>query len=62
MKPCTAGLLAACSRRSPKTVVGDQHQQIYTFRGAVNFLDLVMESSLTTVRIKNFLTQSFRFG
>ena len=45
-----------------KILVGDQHQQIYSFRGAVNALDLVMESSLTSVRANHILTQSFRFG
>uniref|UniRef100_A0A4W5QP50 F-box DNA helicase 1 n=1 Tax=Hucho hucho TaxID=62062 RepID=A0A4W5QP50_9TELE len=39
-----------------KILVGDPHQQIYTFRGAVNALNLVEHTHLY------YLTQSFRFG
>ena len=39
-----------------RVIVGDPHQQIYMFRGAVNALDLV------TPTHTYFLTQSFRFG
>ena len=46
-------------QKTPKVVVGDPHQQIYTFRGAVNALDAVNNSS----DVKTYyLTQSFRFG
>jgi F-box protein 18 (helicase) len=57
-------MLDVCLQQNvPKiVVVGEQHQQIYSFMGAVNALDLVMESSLTTVRASRILTQSFRFG
>ncbi|KAM6425467.1 F-box DNA helicase 1 [Rhynochetos jubatus] len=37
-------------------LVGDPHQQIYTFRGAVNTLSLVRHTHVY------YLTQSFRFG
>ncbi len=39
-----------------KIIVGDPNQQIYTFRSAINALDLI-ESKYTY-----HLTQSFRFG
>ena len=39
-----------------RVIVGDPHQQIYMFRGAVNALDLVSPTHTF------FLTQSFRFG
>ena len=39
-----------------RVIVGDPHQQIYMFRGAVNALDLV------TPTHTYYLTQSFRFG
>ena len=39
-----------------RVIVGDPHQQIYMFRGAVNALDLVTPTHTF------FLTQSFRFG
>ncbi|XP_045106947.1 F-box DNA helicase 1-like isoform X2 [Portunus trituberculatus] len=45
-------LCQACA----KVIVGDPHQQIYSFRGAVNALESV-ESTHTF-----YLTQSFRFG
>jgi len=60
MNPC---MLDVClNQRCPKIVVGDHHQQIYGFRGAVNALDLVLKSNLTTVKATYYLTQSFRFG
>ena len=60
MNPC---MLDVClNQRCPKIVVGDHHQQIYAFRGAVNALDLVLKSDLTTVKATYYLTQSFRFG
>lgn len=40
----------------PKILVGDPHQQIYSFRGAVNSMQLVNASHTF------YLTQSFRFG
>ena len=39
-----------------RVIVGDPHQQIYMFRGAVNALDLI------TPTHTYYLTQSFRFG
>nr|XP_040028675.1 F-box DNA helicase 1 [Gasterosteus aculeatus aculeatus] len=39
-----------------KILVGDPHQQIYTFRGAVNALNLIDHTHIF------YLTQSFRFG
>uniref|UniRef100_A0A3Q1GA91 DNA 3'-5' helicase n=1 Tax=Acanthochromis polyacanthus TaxID=80966 RepID=A0A3Q1GA91_9TELE len=44
------------SQRCGKILVGDPHQQIYTFRGAVNALDTVGHTHIY------YLTQSFRFG
>ncbi|XP_039566021.1 F-box DNA helicase 1 isoform X2 [Passer montanus] len=44
------------SQRCGKILVGDPHQQIYTFRGAVNTLYLVPHTHVY------YLTQSFRFG
>ncbi|XP_050825691.1 F-box DNA helicase 1-like [Serinus canaria] len=44
------------SQNCGKILVGDPHQQIYTFRGAVNTLYLVPHSHVY------YLTQSFRFG
>ncbi|XP_036419690.1 F-box DNA helicase 1 isoform X2 [Colossoma macropomum] len=44
------------SQRCGKILVGDPHQQIYTFRGAVNALYAVPHTHLY------YLTQSFRFG
>ena len=40
----------------PKIFVGDPHQQIYTFRGAINAMDRVAATHVF------YLTQSFRFG
>ena len=46
-------------QKTPKVVVGDPHQQIYLFRGAINALDAIKcESNVMTY----YLTQSFRFG
>lgn len=42
--------------KTPKIFVGDPHQQIYLFRGAVNALDMVEANKVF------YLTQSFRFG
>ena len=42
--------------KTTKIFVGDPHQQIYLFRGAVNALDLVEANKVF------YLTQSFRFG
>ncbi|XP_068045450.1 F-box DNA helicase 1 [Anomalospiza imberbis] len=44
------------SQKCGKILVGDPHQQIYTFRGAVNTLYLVPHTHMY------YLTQSFRFG
>jgi len=44
------------SQKVTRVIVGDPHQQIYMFRGAVNALDIVSPSHTY------FLTQSFRFG
>ncbi|NXI04389.1 FBH1 helicase, partial [Pachycephala philippinensis] len=44
------------SQKCGKILVGDPHQQIYTFRGAVNTLYVVPHTHVF------YLTQSFRFG
>ncbi|KTF83776.1 hypothetical protein cypCar_00040719 [Cyprinus carpio] len=44
------------SQNCGKILVGDPHQQIYTFRGAVNALHAVPHTHIY------YLTQSFRFG
>ena len=49
------------NQEKPKIVVGDPHQQIYSFNGAVNALSLVEEHSRTRVVRTFYLTQSFRF-
>ncbi len=41
-----------------KVMVGDDHQQIFTFRGARNAIDGFIKSGATVLQ----LTQSFRFG
>ena len=46
-------------QKTPKIVVGDPHQQIYMFRGAIDALNEV--NSLSDVKTY-YLTQSFRFG
>ncbi|XP_077399338.1 F-box DNA helicase 1 isoform X2 [Vanacampus margaritifer] len=43
-------------QRCGKILVGDPHQQIYTFRGAINALQTVEHTHIY------YLTQSFRFG
>ncbi|XP_076469328.1 F-box DNA helicase 1-like isoform X1 [Babylonia areolata] len=43
-------------QNQPKIFVGDQHQQIYAFRGAVNAMEGLVASKTF------YLTQSFRFG
>jgi len=44
------------NQKVSRIIVGDPHQQIYTFRGAINALDIVKPTHTY------FLTQSFRFG
>ncbi|KAM6984740.1 F-box DNA helicase 1 [Aplochiton taeniatus] len=54
---CTPAIVnILMSQPCGKILVGDPHQQIYTFRGAVNALHLVQHTHLY------YLTQSFRFG
>lgn len=53
LNPVTTSILL--SQACPKIFVGDPHQQIYSFRGAVNTLN-----SITAVKTA-YLTQSFRF-
>ncbi|KAJ0012491.1 hypothetical protein NQD34_016825, partial [Periophthalmus magnuspinnatus] len=54
---CTPAILdIMLSQSCGKILVGDPHQQIYTFRGAVNALDTVDHTHIF------YLTQSFRFG
>ncbi|XP_034382510.1 F-box DNA helicase 1 [Cyclopterus lumpus] len=54
---CTPVILdVLLSQRCGKILVGDPHQQIYTFRGAVNALNTVDHTHIF------YLTQSFRFG
>ncbi len=52
--PCVLSVLA--NQDSQIVYVGDRHQQIYEWRGAVNAMEL-METDRET-----FLTKSFRFG
>ena len=44
------------SQPQGKILVGDPHQQIYSFRGAVNAMENVQADTIF------YLTQSFRFG
>ncbi|CAF0732257.1 unnamed protein product [Adineta ricciae] len=44
------------NQRVSKILVGDKHQQIYAFRGAVNAMTLIQST------ITYYLTRSFRFG
>jgi len=44
------------NQKVSRVIVGDPHQQIYMFRGAVNALDIVVPTHTY------YLTQSFRFG
>ncbi|NWU44901.1 FBH1 helicase, partial [Hylia prasina] len=54
---CTPAIVDVVqSQKCGKILVGDPHQQIYTFRGAVNTLYMVPHTHLY------YLTQSFRFG
>lgn len=54
---CTPAILdIMLSQSCGKILVGDPHQQIYTFKGAVNALDTVDHTHIY------YLTQSFRFG
>lgn len=54
---CTPAILdIMLSQSCGKILVGDPHQQIYTFKGAVNALDTVNHTHIF------YLTQSFRFG
>ncbi|KAM9846194.1 F-box DNA helicase 1 [Aulostomus maculatus] len=54
---CTPAIMdVLLSQRCGKILVGDPHQQIYTFRGAVNALQIVDHTHIY------YLTQSFRFG
>ncbi|KAM3924349.1 F-box DNA helicase 1 isoform 2-T2 [Leptodactylus fuscus] len=54
---CTPSIMeVVLSQKCGKIFVGDPHQQIYTFRGAVNALCEVPHSHIF------YLTQSFRFG
>ncbi|XP_075713610.1 F-box DNA helicase 1 isoform X2 [Rhinoderma darwinii] len=54
---CTPSIMeVVLSQKCGKIFVGDPHQQIYTFRGAVNALCEVPHTHIF------YLTQSFRFG
>uniref|UniRef100_A0A8C9ZJ80 F-box DNA helicase 1 n=1 Tax=Sander lucioperca TaxID=283035 RepID=A0A8C9ZJ80_SANLU len=54
---CTPAIMdVLLSQRCGKVLVGDPHQQIYTFKGAVNALNIVDHTHIF------YLTQSFRFG
>ncbi|XP_017288054.1 F-box DNA helicase 1 [Kryptolebias marmoratus] len=54
---CTPAIMdVLLSQRCGKILVGDPHQQIYTFKGAVNALDIANHTHIF------YLTQSFRFG
>nr|XP_046234545.1 F-box DNA helicase 1 [Scatophagus argus]XP_046234546.1 F-box DNA helicase 1 [Scatophagus argus] len=54
---CTPAVMdVLLSQRCGKILTGDPHQQIYTFRGAVNALNTVDHTHIY------YLTQSFRFG
>ncbi|XP_059182221.1 F-box DNA helicase 1 isoform X2 [Centropristis striata] len=54
---CTPAIMdVLLSQRCGKILVGDPHQQIYTFKGAVNSLNIVHHTHIY------YLTQSFRFG
>ena len=56
-------MLDICLRQNtPKIVVGDKFQQIYSFRGAVNALEMVKDHPETSVTKTFYLMQSFRFG
>lgn len=54
-------ILDICLRQScPKVIVGDPHQQIYAFNGAINALENVHKWSPVIATYR--LSQSFRFG
>uniref|UniRef100_A0A3P9PW80 F-box DNA helicase 1 n=1 Tax=Poecilia reticulata TaxID=8081 RepID=A0A3P9PW80_POERE len=54
---CTPAIMdVLLAQRCGKILVGDPHQQIYTFKGAVNALRAVHHTHIF------YLTQSFRFG
>ncbi|XP_030072453.1 F-box DNA helicase 1 isoform X2 [Microcaecilia unicolor] len=54
---CTPAIIdIVLSQRCGKIFVGDPHQQIYSFRGAISALHQVQHTQLF------YLTQSFRFG
>ncbi|XP_029350901.1 F-box DNA helicase 1 isoform X2 [Echeneis naucrates] len=54
---CTPAIMdVLLSQQCGKILVGDPHQQIYTFKGAVNALQVVDHTHIY------YLTQSFRFG
>ncbi|XP_041637121.1 F-box DNA helicase 1 [Cheilinus undulatus] len=54
---CTPAIMdVLLSQRCGKILVGDPHQQIYTFKGAVNALQIIEHTHIY------YLTQSFRFG
>ncbi|XP_044198576.1 F-box DNA helicase 1 isoform X1 [Thunnus albacares] len=54
---CTPAIMdVLLSQHCGKILVGDPHQQIYTFKGAVNALHIVDHTHIF------YLTQSFRFG
>ncbi|XP_029317473.1 F-box DNA helicase 1 isoform X2 [Cottoperca gobio] len=54
---CTPAIMdVLLSQCCGKILVGDPHQQIYTFKGAVNALHIVDHTHIF------YLTQSFRFG
>ncbi|KAM6895786.1 F-box DNA helicase 1 [Xenentodon cancila] len=54
---CTPAIMdVLLAQRCGKILVGDPHQQIYTFRGAVNALHTANHTHIF------YLTQSFRFG
>ncbi|XP_074554776.1 F-box DNA helicase 1 [Halichoeres trimaculatus] len=54
---CTPAIMdVLLSQPCGKMLVGDPHQQIYTFKGAVNALQVVDHTHIY------YLTQSFRFG
>ena len=60
MNPC---MLDICLEQNvPKIVVGDNFQQIYGFRGAVNALEIIEKNENTNVKETFYLSQSFRFG
>ncbi|XP_054608861.1 F-box DNA helicase 1 isoform X2 [Dunckerocampus dactyliophorus] len=54
---CTPSIIdVLLKQQCGKILVGDPHQQIYTFRGAVNALQTLAHTHIY------YLTQSFRFG